>query len=116
MPDTSFMSVGSSDDVEHDRLQLSDRITALVDGLRVLRHRNLECYLLADDVLEALCTQCGHPEKAEALKLARDEAMAYAVEERAVPVDDFKMARNETVTAARRLFSDTQGGNNTDRS
>ncbi len=139
MPDTSFMSVGSSEDVEHDRLQLSDRITALVDGvetvrlvdrdaksgdevaaaratgLRVLRHRNLECYLLADDVLEALCTQYGRPEKVDALKLARDEAMAYAVEERAVPVDDFKMARNETVTAARRLLAITQGGNNTDR-
>lgn len=138
MPDTSFMSVGNSEDAAHDRLQLSDRITALVDGVeivrlvdrdaksepeivaarangvRVLRHRNLECYLLADDVLDALCDRYGRPDRAAALKLARDEALAYAVEERSVPVDDLKMARNETVTAARRLLSISQGGNTTD--
>jgi hypothetical protein len=139
MPDTTFMSVGSSEDVEHDRLQLSDRITALVDGveiirlidrdakseseiadarasgLRVLRHRNLECYLLADDVLYALCATYGRPDRAPTLQLARDEALAYAVEERNVAVDDLKMARNETITAARRILAAAQGGNTTDR-
>jgi hypothetical protein len=88
LPDTSFMSVGNSDDVEEDRfLQLGDRITALIDGVeiirlvdrddkseteitearergvRVLRRRNLECYLLDNEVLTALCAKYSHPEK-----------------------------------------------------
>jgi hypothetical protein len=138
MPDTSFMSVGSSEEVEQDRLQLSDRITALVDGVelvrvvdrdsksdseiataqadgvRVLRRRNLECYLLDDEVLAALCSTCGHPQHTASLILARDEAMAYAVENHNTPPDDYKRVRGDTVAAARRLLAITQGGNSAD--
>lgn len=138
MPDTSFMSVGCSEEVEQDRLQLSDRITALVDGVelvrvvdrdsksdseiataqadgvRVLRRRNLECYLLDDEVLAALCSVCEHPQHMASLVLARDEAMAYAVENHNAPLDDYKRVRGDTVAAARRLLAITQGGNSAD--
>ncbi len=138
VPDTSFLSVGNSHDVEQDRLQVGDGITAIVDGvkvvrlvdrdskdpreietahnegLRVLRHRHLESYLLANDILEALCNEHGRPGQAHALILARDEAMAYAHENQGVAVDDLKRVRGATVTAARRLLSIPQGGGDQD--
>ena len=93
------MAAGNAHDVENDRLQLGERLTTLVDGVelvrlidrdsmsdpeiaaareqgvRVLRRRNLECYLLDDEVLAALCAEKGHPELAPDLISARDEAM-----------------------------------------
>jgi predicted ATPase len=138
MPDTAFMSVGSSDEVERERLQLGERLTALVDGVetvrvidrdarseqeiedakakgvRVLSRRNLECYLLDDDVLGALCQAHCRPQKALHLSVARDEAMAYAVEQHNAPIDNLKRVRGDVVTLARRLLSITQGGNSPD--
>jgi hypothetical protein len=138
MPDVAFMSVGSSDEVERERLQLGERLTALMDGVetlrvidrdarsdqeiedartkgvRVLSRRNLECYLLDDEVLQALCESHGRPEEAHHLSVARDEAMAYAFTHHNAPIDDLKRVRGEVVTLARRVLSITQGGNNAD--
>ena len=98
MPDTSFMAAGNAHDVENDRLQLGERLTTLVDGVelvrlidrdsmsdpeiaaareqgvRVLRRRNLECYLRDDEVLAALCAEKGHPELAPDLVSARERS------------------------------------------
>jgi len=137
MPDTSFMAAGNAHDVENDRLQLAERLTTLVDGVelvrlidrdsmsdpeiaaareqgvRVLRRRNLECYLLDDEVLAALCAEKGHPELAPDLISARDEAMKRQTDTGAPP-DDFKRVRGETVTTARRLLAIPQGGSTAD--
>jgi putative AbiEii toxin of type IV toxin-antitoxin system len=135
LPDTSFMSVGNSDDVEEDRfLQLGDRITALIDGVeiirivdrddkseteitearerdvRVLRRRNLECYLLDNEVLTALCAKYSHPEKAQDLIAVRDATLAKGIKDHQWASDDYKRARGATVTAARSLLGITQGG------
>jgi predicted ATPase len=138
MPDTAFMSVGSAEEVERERLQLGERLTALIDGVetvrvidrdarseqeieeakakgvRVLSRRNLECYLMDDAVLRALCEARGRPDEAVHLSVARDEAMAYAVENHNAPLDDLKRVRGEVVSLARRVLSITQGGNNPD--
>ncbi len=132
MPDTSFMAAGNAPDVENDRLQLRERLTTLVDGVelvrlidrdsmsdpeiaaareqgvRVLRRRNLACYLLDDEVFAALCAEKGHPELAPDLISARDEAMKRQTDTGAPP-DDFKRVRGETVTTARRCSQSRRG-------
>jgi len=73
----------------------------------------VECYLLDDEVLAALCAEKGHPELAPDLISARDEAMKRQTDTGAPP-DDFKRVRGETVTTARRLLAIPQGGSTAD--
>lgn len=91
-PDTEFISVGGSSDVETDRFHLGvttpllapgvevvrvvdrdDRSNAEVEilrreGVRVLTERDLENYLLSDEALECLCDRQDSSLKLEVLK------------------------------------------------
>lgn len=137
-PLTDFVSVGNSQDVQRDRLELGTTIQTLVsgtrvirvidrdmrteaemadrlkEGVRVLRRRNLEAYLLDDDVLRALCSAVGQPEKKDDLIAARERAVVAALR-RGHDKDDWKGAAGEFYNAARNLLALTKAGNTTDR-
>lgn len=87
-PETDFLSVGSSRDVTHDRLDAGKTIQTIATGtilirvidrdlrnadeaaaqrargVRVLNRRNIEAYLLDDEVLAALCREAEQIDRA----------------------------------------------------
>lgn len=132
-PDTDFLSVGNSDDVQGDRLQVGRAIQALVSGtavirlidrdlrsdsevdalkaagVRVLSRRHLEAYLLDEEVITALCVDKGQPEKStEAITLLRDQLASNT--SRGKDTDDYKAAGGELYTKFRRLLELEQSG------
>lgn len=133
-PDTEFISVGNAADVEGDRLHLGRSIQTLVsdttvirlidrdlrtdqevadlerDGVRVLGMRNLECYLLSDEVLSLLCTAYGKSDLANELIERRESALAKAVEAGA-DQDDYKAVRGQMYVQARQLLNLQSPGN-----
>lgn len=133
-PDVGYFSVGGSHEVVGDKMHLGEALTALTDGVevlrvvdrdarseeeiqelkddrcRVLRRRHLESYLLDYEVLDALCEGIGQPEKSEELRAALDAALQASIE-RNNPPDDYKKASPEFVAAARKLLGIATGGN-----
>lgn len=133
-PDVGYFSVGNSHDVVGDKMHLGEALTALTDGVeilrvidrdarsdeeikdleedgcRVLRRRHLESYLLDDEVLDALCQAHSQPEKAPELRQALAHAIAESAQ-RGNPQDDYKKATPEFVAAARKILRSTTGGN-----
>ena len=133
-PDVGYFSVGNSHEVVGDKMHLGEALTALTDGVevlrvvdrdsrsnqeieelrkdgcRVLRRRHLEAYLLDHEVLDALCETLGQPDKATELRGALDTALKDSVG-RGHPPDDLKKASAEFVAAARKLLDCVAGGN-----
>lgn len=133
-PTVAFVSVGNSDDVVGDRMDLAQTVEALVDGVetlrvidrdarsdhevdelrergtRVLSRRHLEAYLLDPEVLDKLCESEGKPELKNDLRAALAQALQESVD-RGNPPDDYKAASSHFVTSARRLLDLTGGGN-----
>lgn len=123
-PDTRFLSAGDARSVETDRLALMEAIKALVDGAKVIRvvdrddrsaeeilelaqagvkvlsRRNLESYLLDDEVLRALCISIGKEEEADALIAYKETAVSNAVA-RGAAADNLKAAAGEIYNAAK---------------
>jgi AAA domain, putative AbiEii toxin, Type IV TA system len=91
-PQAGFLSVGGSNDVENDRLALGEGVRSLVPGAsiirvidrddrtdaemaaitnqpghRVLSRRDLENYLLDDEIIAKLCIEEGRSEKTQGL-------------------------------------------------
>lgn len=84
-----------------------------IGGNIVLRERNVESYLFADDVLKKLCQSFGHDDKiSEALNI-KSQAIASSIS-RGNPVDDLKSASGEIYIGIRKLLNLTRSGNNTD--
>lgn len=134
-PDTEFLSVGNSDDVAQDTLKLSASLERVIDGvtfvrvidrdgrteteiaelvqqgIRVLRRRHLESYMLDDAVLQTLCQQQGKADRFEQLKNARDTAFASA-RQRGNDGDDAKAAAGEFFNWARQLLEIENAGSN----
>lgn len=82
-------------------------------GHLILPERNLESFLLADDVIEALVTKEGkHSLLADAL-IVKKEAIVNSVG-RANPPDDLKSAAGDMYTGLKKLLSLQGPGNNTD--
>lgn len=136
-PDVVFVSGGSSNQVGASgvsvRKTLTDilpiaRVLALCDrddksdaevaqfegsGDIVLAQRNLESYLLADDVIEALVVREGKDHLlADALKVKVD-ALANSIS-RGNATDDLKSAAGEIYTGLKRVLALQRCGNNTD--
>jgi hypothetical protein len=127
LPTTDFISVGNSSDVQQDRVELGKAIQTLVQGtrvirlvdrdmrtqqeidaliksgVRVLRRRHIESYLLADDVLQALCEREGKPERLSEAVAARDKALADGPARGKDP-DDVKSAAGLVYNALRMLL------------
>lgn len=136
-PSVEFLSVGSSGEVKKDQSDVANaieviapgtQIVRLVDGddhspdeilslrqqgTRVLGRRNLECYLLDDEILERLCALSGKPEMLPDVLRAREDAVIKAAERGRAP-DDLKSARRAIRDFAVRELHLTGSGSNTD--
>jgi len=133
-PDVKFISVGSSNQVEADRLALMKAMTTLVSGIevirlidrddhspqdiadrnrhgiRVLSLRNIECYLYDDEVLTALCKSVGKEDLTDAL-LAEKQKAVEEISRQGKPADDIKSAAGLIYNAAKKILSLTAQGN-----
>lgn len=132
--DTDFLSVGNSEEVRGDRLQVGRAIQALSTGTRVVRlidrdlrndaeidalraenvrvlgRRHIEAYLLDPEVIAAFCGQVGHADKStEAVELLQ-QRLKTNVTERGKSPDDYKSAAGEFYVALRKLLELTQSG------
>jgi predicted ATPase len=136
-PDTQFLSAGSSNDVETDRLALIEAIKALAKGVeiirvvdrddkstieieelatqkvRVLSRRHLESYLFDDEILSLLGTKFGKPEQKSALLEAKQAAISNSVT-RGNSQDDVKSAKGDIYNAAKQLLNLRGAGNTAD--
>ena len=136
-PEAEFVAVGNDRQVIADQVGLGQAVqtvlagtavTRLIDrdersatevdslraeGVTVLGRRNLESYLLDGEVLRALCTAVGHPERWPEIRSARDEAHAAATS-RGKPEDDWKATKGDIYNACKRILGLQQGGSSAD--
>ncbi len=139
MSNVEFLSVGNSGEVKRDHLGVANaieviapgtQIIRLVDrdehsdqeiallreqGVRVLSRRNIECYLLADEILQRLCDHAEQPEKLSDAIQCRDQAVQDAVSHHGRAPDDFKSARGAIQVFAQRELDLRQSGSNADQ-
>ena len=102
-PDTRFVSIGNCEDVERANIYLIPVIEAIVGGARTLRlrdrdeadeqeiednakegvrtlsRRNIEGYLLDDEVLTKFCEDHGIPDKVQELLDAKQDALTKSI-------------------------------------
>ncbi|KIA60379.1 AAA family ATPase [Nocardia vulneris] len=112
-PDTDFISVGNSDDVSRDKLELGRSIQAIISGTKVIRvvdrdymndadveeyetrgvnvlsRRNVESYLLDDEMITALCVHANRPELGPQAVAIKNEEVSKSVQ-RGNDSDDLK--------------------------
>ncbi len=136
-PDTSFVSIGSCSELEDDNnvsmkiisqvLQNSTKIRFVdrddkseeevaelnAQGIKVLKKRHIECYLLDDEIITKLCHSYNKKDKIEECLKAKEQAIAESVE-RGNPTDDIKSASGKIYTELKRILSLTQCGNTKD--
>ena len=136
-PDVEFLSVGNSSEVKRDHAGIASAIEVLAPGTRILRlidrdehtddeiaslqkrnirvlnRRNIESYLLADEVLSKLCEKAGKVHKINEAIKCRDIAVAQAVA-RGRPQGDFKSARGSIQVFARKELGLHHSGSNAD--
>ena len=128
-----FYSLGNCDNVEKEKqivsfihsLSPQSRIIKLIDrddrspeeikdlamkGVKVLSRRNIESYLLSDDVLIKWCNSVGKPEKKEEMLSIIDKAMCDSVKRGNAP-DDMKSASNDICINGKKLLGLTACGN-----
>lgn len=136
-PDTSFVSIGSCSELENDEnvsmkiisqvlnnstiIKFVDRddkseeeVTELkAKGIKVLKKRHIECYLLDDEIITKLCQLCNKEDKTGECLKAKEQAIAESVG-RGHPTDDIKSASGKIYTELKRILSLTQCGNSKD--
>jgi hypothetical protein len=136
-PEAFFISGGSCNDIENIEktygeimgvLLKNTRIIKIVDrddrsqqeicdlakkGIKVLKERNLESYLLDDEVIRKLCDLVGKPEGHEECIREKCEALAASTS-RGNAADDYKSARGEIYNALKKRLTLTKCGNNAD--
>lgn len=136
-PDVTFVSGGSSNQLAAMGVSVKDtlgkllpntKVIALVDrddksddevsdweaeGNLVLSLRNLESYLFADDVIEALVIREGKADLLQQALAIKQEAISRSIA-RNNPSDDLKSAAGEIYVGLKKLLDLKRGGNNTD--
>lgn len=136
-PEAFFISGGSCNDIENiekthgeiiSTLLQNSQIIKIVDrddrspqevadlaksGIRVLKRRNLESYVLDDAVIKKLCDKVGKPEEYAACIQEKQQALTGSVSRGNAP-DDFKKASGGIYISLKRHLSLTQCGNNPD--
>lgn len=136
-PNTDFLSVGNSHDVRDDRLEAGraiqtiasgTRTTRLIDrdllseqevadaesqGMRLLSRRNIEAYLLDDEVLAELALSKDQQDKTTEIIALKRAALAASVARGNDP-DDYKKAAGDFYNNARRLLQLTGSGSSWD--
>ena len=133
-PETRFIPIGSDQDVEKadenlipviqavaegaEILRLRDRDDADKDeieenkekGIRTLSHRNIEGFLLDDEVLLKFCEYHNIPDKVQDLLNARQAALKDSIAN-GKPHDDLKPTAQKVHVTARNALSPTPVGN-----
>ena len=131
-PDISFVSGGSSEEItavagsvseilkhvlpQSTVICLSDRDDMSPDEVKeydgiVLSERNIESYLLADEVIEALARKQGRDDLVEAALEVKTKAVRASTK-RGNPSDDLKSAAGEIYVGLKKLLDLQQPGNN----
>lgn len=134
-PDTDFLSAGNSQDVSQDRLEVGKAIQTIATGTtlirvidrdllngdevatyealgtRVLSRRNIEAYLLDNEVLAALCAKYEQSASLAKVIELRDEALRASID-RGNDADDLKKAAGDFYTKVRRELMISGGGSN----
>ncbi len=135
--DTSFISGGSSNELKNIKSELGDimsnllrnvEVIKLIDrddhsdkevselnenGIKLLKKRHLESYLLDDSIIKKLCETKEKPEKYEECLAKKREAIEESVT-RGNPKDDIKSASGDIYKALIQTLGLTQCGNKTD--
>ena len=136
-PDTSFISIGSCIELENDdnismkiikEVLKNSTIIKFVDrddksndevrdleskGIKVLRKRHLECYLLDDEIIIKLCKIHNNDDKIEECLAAKRQAIEES-KNRGNPEDDIKSASGKIYTELKRILCLRQCGNKKD--
>lgn len=134
-PETDFLSAGNSLDVSRDRLEAGKAIQTIATGttlirlvdrdllnddevaayqarsVRVLSRRNIEAYLLDDDVLTALCVKYEDPGKAASIISLRESLLVESVGRGNDP-DDYKKIAGALYHTVRKELGIVAGGSN----
>jgi hypothetical protein len=132
-PNADFISVGNQHDVQSDRLEMGRAIQTLIrgtkvirlidrddraaneinelqaQGIRVLGKRQLESYLLEEELLTKLCNSVGKTDKVSELLGIKTLALAEIVKQ-GKPADDVKSAAGLIYVGAKRLLELAQPG------
>lgn len=132
-PDTTFISVGNAADVGSDRLRAGDTVQAIASGIKVLRLvdrddrnlteieeaskagirvlslRQLESYLLEDEILAKLCAKLNRPDKTASVLEAKRAALLRSAA-RSNAADDIKSAAGEIYSKLREILDLRQSG------
>jgi len=133
-PNVEFYSLGSCNDVEKDSIAQAihhflpkTQIIRLVDrddrsdveiidcqqnGIKVLNFRNLESYLLDDEILIKLCSLHDKTKCDDIIKLKKISISA-SVEKRQNPPNDLKSAAGDIYNGIKKILSLKNCGNNT---
>ena len=82
-------------------------------GIKVLRKRHLECYLLDDEIIIKLCKTRRNEDKIEECLAAKRQAIEES-KKRGNPEDDIKSAGGKIYTELKRILSLRQCGNKKD--
>jgi predicted ATPase len=108
LPSSTFWSLADRDDRSEDEVfEIESR------GTLVLPERNLESFLFADDVIEALLADEKKMEHLPTALQIKQQALANSVA-RGNPADDLKSAAGEIYTELKKLLGLQRCGNNTD--
>lgn len=136
-PEAFFISGGSCNDIENiektngeiiGTLLKNTQVIKIVDrddrspqevsdltgkGIKVLKERNLESYVLDDEVIKKLCESVGKIEEYDECIREKQDALASSVSRGNAP-DDYKRASGEIYIALKRRLLLTKCGNNPD--
>ncbi|MEJ5155806.1 AAA family ATPase [Gluconobacter wancherniae] len=134
LPDVTFISAGSANQVSGDFLALATTLPKVVTGMKIRRvidlddhapsdvdtykqkgiivlgRRHIEAYLFDDEVLTALCHSVSKSDEAPAVLAAKQQAISDSIG-RGNPADDIKSAAGKIYTETKRLLNLTQVGN-----
>jgi hypothetical protein len=99
--------------IDRDERSSAEVETLRAEGVTVLGRRNLESYLLDEEILEALCTALGKSELWPDIRDDRKQALTSAVE-RGKPEGDLKAARGDIYNACKRVLGLQQAGSSAD--
>lgn len=136
-PEAFFMSAGSCNNIENiekthgeiiSTLLKNTKVIKIVDrddrsqqeiydleekGIKVLKKRNLESYVLDNEVIKKLCDAVGKSEEYTECIREKQEAIAASTDRGNAP-DDYKSARGDIYNALKRRLELTKCGNNAD--
>lgn len=98
--------------VDRDDLSETEIAEHQSQGVTVLSHRNLESYLLEDEIIKKLCVVSGKPEMQATIIAMKKKAIKDSIK-RGNPHDDLKSAAGTFMVEAKRALGLTKCGNTT---